>query len=134
MNLSLLCRLFGHKIRRAEAFGISPKSLKIVHRIVHYCERCGKRSHFDIPVRDFDMKEGINLWGSAGVCSGCKNMKACEHSSYQLLRAEKVPIGSFEHCPIKNFVPSNEAEFRKELKNWGDTLIDLRSRTPNLFL
>jgi len=131
--MSILCKLFGHKIRRAEAFGISLKFLKIVHRIAHYCERCGKKSHFDIPVRDFDIKEGINLWGSSGVCFGCKNVETCKYSSYQLLRAGNVVIGSFEHCPIKNFVPTNLAEFRKELKNWGDTLIDLRSRTPDFF-
>jgi len=122
--MNIFCKLFGHKIRRAEAFGISPKFLKVVHRIVYYCERCGERSQFDIPVQDFDIKEGINLWGSSGVCSGCKNMKTCENSSYQLLRVKDVVIGSFEHCPIKNFAPINPTEFRKELEKWGDTLID----------
>jgi len=125
MNLSLLCRVFGHKIKRVETFGISPRLLKVIHRIVYYCERCGERSQIDIPVQDFDMKEGINLWGSSGVCYGCKYLKTCEYSSYKILYRKNIGvIGIYEHCPVKNFVPINPTEFRKELEKWGDTLID----------
>lgn len=116
--MKLMCRMFGHKIKYANAKGISPKLMKVIERRVTYCERkgCNYRIQVDKPIRDVDIKNGVNLWGSGGVCMGCTHYETCDYSSWG------KPY-MMEHCPINNFAFKNEGD-RTRLESWGDTLID----------
>lgn len=124
-----LCKLLGHKLKRDEVTGISPKLLKVIHRVVYYCERnCGFREQHDSVIADFDIKEGINLWGSGGVCYGCKRRQTCPAAPENAV-IEKTSLSvalltggfCYMHCPIHSFEIREEEAHR--LSECGDILI-----------
>lgn len=122
-----VCKHFGHKLKRHETRGISPKLLKHIHRVVYCCERkgCGFREQHDTVIGDFDLTDGINMWGSAGVCMGCKKREQCIYEPSKAtingLRLG-VLVGGFcyLHCPIHAFEIKDEEAHR--LSECGDML------------
>lgn len=115
--MKLICKIFGHNIKVAYGSGINPRLMQVIDRKVTYCQRkgCDYRQQEDHKVRDNDIKNGLNLWGSGGVCMGCSHYEICNYSS----RSKSYMM---EHCPINNFAFKNEGD-RTKLESWGDTLI-----------
>jgi len=112
---------------RHQATGISPKLLKVIDRVVYICERCGLREQHDTVIRDFDIKDGVNLWGSGGVCMGCKKNETCESSPSRIMMGNNpahLVLGGFcyGHCPIHSF--EIREEYVNQLQESGEILID----------
>lgn len=123
--MNWICRILGHKLKSASGNGISPRDMKYVYRYIVYCERGDYRKQTDEPTGVFDIKNGINLWGSGGICLGCKLNQTCpsscvipfEHNGHTF-----YPNFSMEHCPINSFDPK-DPDYLDRLSKWGDTLV-----------
>ena len=114
-------------MKRYDGNGISPKLMATVHRVVFMCDRCGLREQHDTVQSKFDIKNGINFWGSGGVCMGCKKNETCTSSPNKIMLGTKLAyqtLGGFmySHCPIGEFAII-ESEKHK-LNEASDTLID----------
>jgi len=129
----ILCKILGHNMKRYEGMGILPSlSPKVIRRTVFICGRCGLRQQFDAVLADYDLKQGINIWGSAGICYGCKH-KSCEMRPVNVKKVDGNTLYilgasfAYEHCPISNFEIREDLkeEYKETLKNWRDTLISL---------
>lgn len=122
------CRILGHKLKRCETTGVSPRLFKVIHRVVYICERkgCDFREIHDTAIADFDLREGINLWGSGGVCYGCKKEESCAFSPRNA-KVGNLPLSAiiggfcYIHCPIKAFEIKDEEKHR--LEECGDILV-----------
>jgi len=107
---NLLCRILGHRIASDTICGKRIKGLSIVERKIIYCSRCGKLiSRIDKEIGKWDLKEGIPLWGSLGICPTCKNFNSCDY-------AISSNVGHvILKCPIQNYIPKER--FRKDIED-----------------
>ena len=56
-------------------------------------------------IGEYDLRNGLNFWGSAGVCCGCEHQRDCYYSNQYIRNWDQIMSGGymFEKCPIKNF-------------------------------
>ena len=94
--MKLLCRLFGHNLKRYTAEGIKPSILKYVFREVYVCERGDFRSEKDEITRDYDVSEGRIAYGSGGPCYLCSKYYTCPETPKGPYVWVCCPVHSFE--------------------------------------
>ena len=118
------CKKHGHdypKMYDRFVTGISPIKLKKIDRYIYKCRHCGKTKFEDKEQGDYDLKHGLDIYGSSGICSACVKFNICPHSDGCGIHGWVRPA-----CPINSFDPGcSKKEFKKEMrkKKYGNTLV-----------
>ncbi len=77
--------------------------MKRIERTVVSCKRCHfVESRSDKEIRDYDLKQGVSIGGSEGMCYHCTKYLTCEYSARnKRFVYVTCPITEFEMRPYE---------------------------------